>query len=221
MGRLIKRFKQNDLWMYFLIAVFAGVGILSGGVAFAGSPPPGPDSLFENQIRSMTAPKPELEPSGDPRFKDNQDGTVSDLELGLMWKQRDSYQEKKQWIDWVMAQDYLRANNENKFAGYEDWRLPTRQELLALYEEDKSIPWFYYWTTNEVHIDPVFGYTSCCFWTSELYKDIYAWHVNFIRGKAYVSVKEGKKGQAAGSLSLSVTRLVRNAATDAEARAGK
>ena len=78
-----------------------------------------------------------------------------------------------------------------------------------MYEKDKSIPWFYYWTTNEVHMDPIFGYTSCCFWTSEEHKDIYAWHVNFLRGKAYPSIKKGKKNQAAGSASLSVIRAVR------------
>jgi hypothetical protein len=81
--------------------------------------------------------------------------------------------------------------------------------LLTLYEKDKSIPWFYYWTTNEVHMDPIFGYTSCCFWTSEEHKDLYAWHVNFLRGKAYPSIKKGKKNQAAGSASLSVIRAVR------------
>ena len=58
-------------------------------------------------------------------------------------------------------------------------------------------------------MDPIFGYTSCCFWTSEEHKDEYAWHVNFLRGKAYPGIKKGKKNQAAGSASLSVVRPVR------------
>jgi hypothetical protein len=87
---------------------------------------------------------------------------------------------------------------------------------LTLYEENKSIPWFYYWTTNEVHIDPIFGYTSCCFWTSEEHKEIYAWHVNFLRGKSYPSIKKGKKNQAAGSASLSVIRAVRGVGVNLE-----
>tara|TARA_B100000315_G_scaffold13212_1_gene12471 strand:+ start:309 stop:965 length:657 start_codon:yes stop_codon:yes gene_type:complete len=218
----MKSYRQPGLWICARVVLFVSAILLLGGVSFAGgSPQLGGDSLFENQILSMTAPKPELKPSGDPRFKDNEDGTVTDLEEGLMWQQQDSYQEKKQWINWVEARGYVRKKNENKFAGYEDWRLPTRQELLTLYEEDKSIPWPYYWTTNEVHIDPIFGYTSCCFWTSEAHKDIYAWHVNFIRGKAYPSIKQGVKNMAAGSASLSVVRPVRDVGTSSEAGVGK
>ncbi len=217
-----KRYRRFGLRGRAQVVFFFSVTLLLNGVSFAGdSHQLGGDSLFENQILSMTAPKPELKPSGDPRFKDNEDGTVTDLEEGLMWKQQDSYQEKKRWINWVEAHDYVREKNENKFAGYEDWRLPTRKELLSLYEKEKSVPWSYYWTTNEVHIDPIFGYTSCCFWTSETSKGNYAWHVNFIRGKAYLSIREGAKGQAAGSLSLSVIRLVRKVEPAREAKASK
>jgi len=216
MRQSMKYDKPKHLWLSWVFVMFAGVIFCADQrVSAEEIASPGGDSLFENQIRSMTAEKPELKPSGDPRFKNNRDNTVTDLEQGLMWKQQDSYQERKEWINWESAQLYIQEINENKFSGYSDWRLPTREELLTLYEEDKSIPWFYYWTTNEVHLDPVFGYTSCCFWTSELHKDKYAWHVNFIRGKAYPSIKGGT------SLSLSAIRLVRNAGSSTEARANK
>ena len=201
--------KLGYLWLLFVLAILSVSVFRMENAVFAEDPSHGSDSLFENQIRSMTAPKPPLKLSGDPRYRDNQDGTITDLKYGLMWKQRDSYQEKKEWTNWEAAQLYTDEKNREKFAGHNDWRLPTRRELLSLYEKDKSIPWFYYWTTNEVHLDPIFGYTSCCFWTNEEYKDQYAWHVNFLRGKAYPGIKKGKKNQAAGSASLSVVRPVR------------
>jgi hypothetical protein len=205
----IKTNKLNYSWLFFVLMVFFFAMFRTEQIVFADEPSHGTDSLFENQIRSMTAPKPALEPSGDPRYLNNQDGTVTDLKHGLMWKLQDSYQEKKEWTNWEVAQLYVEEKNKEKFAGHNDWRLPTRKELLTLYEKDKSIPWFYYWTTNEVHMDPIFGYTSCCFWTSEEHKEQFAWHVNFLRGKAYPGIKKGKKNQAAGSASLSVVRPVR------------
>jgi hypothetical protein len=161
------------------------------------------DEIFGGQILSLTAKKPELKPSNDPRFQDNKDGTVTDLKEGLMWKRIDIYQEKKIWINWEDAQTFLDKFNKDAFASYSDWRLPTRRELGSLYEEDKDIPWNYYWTENMLHIDPIFGYSSCCFWSSELYKDKYAWGFNYIRGKSYPSMKGGP------SLSLSTIRPVR------------
>ncbi|NIP99230.1 MAG: DUF1566 domain-containing protein, partial [Nitrospinaceae bacterium] len=149
------------------------------------------DEIFDGQILSLTDPHPDLPPSDDARFTDNQDGTVTDHSSGLMWKKKDSYQEEKKWMNWEMAKDFVKRMNEKKFAGFSDWRLPTREELKTLYDESKSIPWKYYWTTNEVHIDPVFGNTSCCFWSSETYGKKYAWSFNFIRGKAYPSPKAG------------------------------
>lgn len=160
------------------------------------------DPIFGGQILSLTAPREPLPPSNDPRFKEG-DGIVIDLQESLMWKQQDSYQELKKWMNWEMAQDFIKEINGRRFAGYDDWRLPTREELKSLYEESKSIPWKYYWTVNEVHIDPVFGYTSCCFWSSEIRDETYAWTFNYIRGKSFPSPRGGP------GLSLSAIRAVR------------
>ena len=64
------------------------------------------DEIFGGQILSLTEKKPELKPSNDPRFKDNYDGTVTDLQEGLMWKKIDLYQEKKIWSSWEESVSY-------------------------------------------------------------------------------------------------------------------
>ncbi|MHA2000653.1 MAG: Lcl C-terminal domain-containing protein [Promethearchaeota archaeon] len=59
-----------------------------------------------------------------PSYKDNQDGTVTDLNTGLMWQQDPG--EKVSYYDAV--------DNADEFilAGYDDWRLPTIKELYSL-----------------------------------------------------------------------------------------
>ena len=197
MIRLFHPITQSLQVAFFMLAV-CGVD-----AALANPNNSSTDEIFGGQILSLTAEKPELEPSNDPRFQDNKDGTVTDLKERLMWKKIDIYQEKKVWINWEEAQAFLEKFNKGAYASYSDWRLPTRKELKSLYEEDKDIPWKYYWTENVLHIDPIFGYSSCCFWSSELYKNKYAWGFNYIRGKSYPSLKGGP------SLSLSTIRPVR------------
>ncbi len=186
-----------------LRVAFLLLAVCAGSAVQADSGNSSTDEIFGGQILSLTAEKPELKPSNDPRFRDNKDGTVTDLKKKLMWKQIDIYQEKKIWINWDDAQTYLENFNKEAFASYSDWRLPTREELEFLYEEGKDVPWKYYWTENVIHIDPIFGYSSCCFWSSEVYKDKYAWGFNYIRGKTYPSMRGGP------SLSLSTIRPVR------------
>jgi len=163
------------------------------------------DYEFGGQILTLTEPKNDIAPSSDnPRFQDNKNGTVTDLDTKLIWVQIDSYQTRKQWINWHKAQDYISELNETKFGGASNWRLPTRKELAALFDEKQSIPWNYYWTKNELHIDPIFGKSHCCYWSSEEAKGEMAWGFNYIRGKPYLSMKGGIQH------SLSVIRAVRD-----------
>ena len=191
----------QSLWLALLLSLVCGVSLVQ-----ADSSDSSKDEIFGGQILSLTEEKPELKPSNDPRFKDNNDGTVTDLQEGLMWKKIDLYQEKKIWSSWEESQELIGSLNKEAYAKYSDWRLPTRKELKSLYEEDKNVPWKYYWTENVIHIDPIFGYSHCCFWSSELYKDKYAWGFNYIGGKDYPSMKGG--GQY--HLSLSTIRPVRS-----------
>ena len=163
------------------------------------------DYEFGGQILTLTEPKEESRPTSDnPRFQDNKNGTITDLETNLIWVQSDSYQDRKQWINWHKAHDYLEELNKSKFGGASDWRLPTRKELASLFDKTQSIPWNYYWTKNELHIDPIFGKSHCCYWSSEEAKGEMAWGYNYIRGKPYLSMKGGIQH------SLSVIRAVRD-----------
>lgn len=59
-----------------------------------------------------------------PAYHDNGDGTVTDLNTGLMWvKERG---EKMHW------QDALDGASKCRVAGYDDWRAPTIKELYSL-----------------------------------------------------------------------------------------
>ncbi|MFI3282761.1 MAG: DUF1566 domain-containing protein [Rikenellaceae bacterium] len=58
-------------------------------------------------------------------YKDNGDGTVSDLNTGLMWEQTPAAGP----VTWAEAQKYC---DELNLAGHGDWRLPTLKELYSI-----------------------------------------------------------------------------------------
>ena len=99
------------------------------------------------------------------RFCDNGDGTVTDDETKLIWKQTDAYQDTSKWTNWFMSEDYIKSLNITKFAGYTNWRMPTLEEAEELYDEDTHIRDM---DRFEICIDPVFspggGFTT---WTSD------------------------------------------------------
>lgn len=60
-----------------------------------------------------------------PQYRDNGDGTVSDLVTGLMWEKSFSLS------DW---DDSGRKAKNARTGGYDDWRVPTIKELYSLME---------------------------------------------------------------------------------------
>jgi hypothetical protein len=60
-----------------------------------------------------------------PSYQDNGDGTVTDLNTGLMWQQTPDYTR----YGYYDAFDYV---DELTTGGYTDWRLPTIKELYSL-----------------------------------------------------------------------------------------
>jgi hypothetical protein len=59
-----------------------------------------------------------------PAYKDNGDGTVTDLNTGLMWQKTPG--------DKVKYDEAVAAADDFVLAGYDDWRLPTIKELYSL-----------------------------------------------------------------------------------------
>lgn len=117
-----------------------------------------------------------------PAFVDNGDGTISDTRANLMWKKDDSFKEYGYGINWFEAQDYSEILNEKKFAGYDDWRLPSGEEAKSAFSFTQS-------NTDkdgaETHISDLFepggGHNT---WTYEEKPDYqqYAMKFSFITG---------------------------------------
>ncbi|SUZ48789.1 uncharacterized protein METZ01_LOCUS1643 [marine metagenome] len=117
-----------------------------------------------------------------PAFVDNGDGTITDTRANLMWKKDDSFKEFGYGINWFEAQDYCEILNEKKFAGYEDWRLPSGEEAKSVFSFTQS-------NTDkdgaETHISDLFepggGHNT---WTYEEKPDYqqYAMKFSFITG---------------------------------------
>jgi hypothetical protein len=197
-AEVIRGLLSMAFFMSFLLMIFVVP-------AFADDPGKEQDPVFGGQILSLTDPGAVAKGEDSERFKDNKDGTIFDAQENKIWILKDSYQALKKWINWNEAQEYIIDLNKEKFAGSDQWRLPTKEELASLYDEKKTVEWNYYWTRNEVHIDPIFGQSSCCYWSSQSYKkEEMAWGFNYIRGKAYVSMKGGIQK------SLTVIRAIRD-----------
>jgi hypothetical protein len=72
------------------------------------------------------------------RFIDNGNGTLTDTKYNKIWLKEDSYQMRGRWCTWKGAHKFVEMLNEQKFAGYEDWRVPTNQESRNLYDHESK-----------------------------------------------------------------------------------
>ena len=119
-------------------------------------------------------------------FQDNGDGTVTDLNTGLMWQQTPP-------SDGYSKADSVTYCENLELAGYDDWRLPTLKELFAIGNYSEGWPYL-----DETYFD-IAGETVSKdeqFWAQENYVGVSAesgssgaWGVNHGTGhiKTYPS----------------------------------
>ncbi len=110
-------------------------------------------------------------------FKDNGNGTVTDHKTGLTWQQSGS-DASMQYKD---IDDYIRKLNRKGLGGYNDWGMPTLEELASLLERQKM---------NGRYIDPIFDNNQRWCWSADKYKGSAwsAWFVGFNYGYVDYSV---------------------------------
>lgn len=70
---------------------------------------------------------------------DNEDGTITDPNSGLMWKKTDAWLDCHKFFTWPMHKEYLEKVNSEKFAGFEDWRLPSKADMVTLCDKKASL----------------------------------------------------------------------------------
>ena len=68
------------------------------------------------------------------RFIDNDNGTITDNELNLIWRKTDSFQDTQKWMNWFKGQDYVEIANLERLAGFENWRYPKQDEAWSLFD---------------------------------------------------------------------------------------
>lgn len=94
------------------------------------------------------------EEARDGRFIAYDDGTVWDSQSNLLWASRDNGSN----INWSDAEEYCKTYDGG---GYKGWRLPTKDELLTLY--DRSI-----FGNNGYHLTKLITLTGSYPWTSNV-----------------------------------------------------
>ena len=95
------------------------------------------------------------------------DKVVIDIATGLMWQQSGSDKS----LTFKIAESYVVNLNKSKFAGFDDWRLPTLEEAMSLMEPQTK--------NKDLYIDLVFSKTQRWIWTGDLVSASAAWIVDF------------------------------------------
>lgn len=94
-----------------------------------------------------------------------------DRTTALMWQRGGS----RDAMTFDLAKAYVQRLNEEKLAGFNDWRLPTLEEALSLMEPQ---------AVEEMHIDPSFERGVNFIWTADTADEDRSWMLYFYDGIA-------------------------------------
>jgi len=117
----------------FIAAFCLGSSACPGFAEVLGSSPwTGGDTYAREGLKAV------VKATAQERFKDNKDGTVTDLTTGLMWmKEGRDLDLNLKAVTWYEA---AKRCLELNFAGYTDWRLPTIGEWITIIDPKKESP---------------------------------------------------------------------------------
>ena len=129
------------------------------------------------------------------RYQDNANGIITDSVTNTAWLPKDSWVDLGKWVDWEGAKAYARLMNQVYAGGFSDWRLPTKEEALSLYDAGlKQLDW----EEKFIHIHPLFvGKCSYRIWTSDVDDNGNAFCLNLRDGGGNHIDKNSKDGYGA------------------------
>jgi hypothetical protein len=134
------------------------------------------------------------------RFKDNPSGIITDMVLKKDWLPKDCYQDLGKWHSWDQVQTYVNLMKQVYAGGFGDWRMPTKEEALSLYDTELAHK---DWEGQDIFIHPVFVTGAARYmWTSEVNEEGQALRINLEDGSEEFIDKTTLEHQA--------TRLVRD-----------
>jgi serine/threonine-protein kinase len=105
------------------------------------------------------------------------DGAIIDNITGLMWQQAGS----RKPLRYDEIKQYINKMNEEKTFGYDDWRIPTLQELISILGKGQY--------ENDLYIHPYFNPRQKWIWSSDKTPNESKWLVDFFEGNIFMGDK--------------------------------
>ncbi|QTA86130.1 protein kinase domain-containing protein [Desulfonema magnum] len=103
-------------------------------------------------------------------FRVNTDDTITDSATGLIWQQSGTDYP----VTWNHARVYIDKLNKACFAGHDNWRLPTVDELMSLLTEPLR--------DRDFCVEPIFDNTQKWLWSADTRSYVAAWYVSVDMG---------------------------------------